>query len=124
MLIEAVGTLAIIAGVLAFAYACVWSFVTLKAETGSVFSLSVIAGVFVFYNLWVKIGNGDAAFHNYVIGLIALAVVALDAWMTYEEHGGRTALARIISSLYGVLAVIAYVGLFYNRGGKQNENKK
>ncbi len=124
MLIEAVGTLAIIAGVLAFAYACVWSFMTLKAETGSVFSLSVIAGVFVFYNLWVKIGNGDAAFHNYVIGLLALAVIALDVWMTYEQHGSKAALARAISSIYGVLAVLAYMALFYNRGGKQNDDKK
>ncbi len=124
MLIEAIGMLAIIAGVLAFAYACVWSARTLKADTGSIFNLSMIAGVFVFYNLVVKIHNGNASFLNYVIGLIALAIVVLDALAVYGEHGGRTALARILSAVYGALAVAAIALFLYDnsnkkRGGKQ-----
>lgn len=59
VLIEAVGMLVIVAGVLVFGLACAWSARTLKRETGSVFSPSVIAGAFVFYNLIVKIGNGS-----------------------------------------------------------------
>lgn len=84
MLIEAIGLVVILAGVFTFAVACAWSVQTLKRETGSVFSLSIIAGAFVFYNLIVKIGNGDAAFHNYVIGLVALVVIALDTRIVWE----------------------------------------
>ncbi len=124
MLVEAVGMLVIAACVLAFAYACVWSAQTLKANTRSVFNLSMISGVFVFYNLVVKIHNGDAAFHNYIIGLIALAIIVLDALAVYNEHGGRTALARVLSAVYGALAVAAIAFLLYDnsnkkRGGKQ-----
>jgi len=124
MLVEAIGMLAIAAGVLIFAYACIWSARTLKAETGNVFNLSMIAGVFAFYNLVVKIHNGNASFLNYAIGLIALAVIALDALAVYNEHGGRTALAHILSAVYGALAVAAIAFLLYDnsnkkRGGKQ-----
>lgn len=89
MLIEAIGLLVIVAGTLAFAAVCAWSVRTLKRETGSVFSLSMIAGAFAFYNLAAKIGNGDAALHNYVIGLIALAVIALDALASENSTGTR-----------------------------------
>jgi len=64
MLVEAVGLVIVIGGFIAFAAGCAWSGQTLKKETGSVFSLSIIAGAFAFYNLVVKIGNGDAAFHQ------------------------------------------------------------
>ncbi len=124
MLIEAIGTFAIIAGILVFAFACAWSYNTLKTETGSVLGLSVIAGAFAFYNLIVKIGNGDAVFHHYVIGLIALAVMALEAWMTYEEYGSKAALARVLSSVYGALALAALALLFFGGGGKKQDNKK
>lgn len=127
MLVEAMGMVAIIAGLVVFASACVWSFQTLKANTGGVFNPSMIAGIFVFYNLVVKTGNGDAAFHNYIIGLIALAVVVLDALAVCGQHDGKTALARVLSAVYGALifAVIAFV-LFdsSNRGGKKHEDEK
>jgi len=124
MLIEVIGMLAIVAGVLIFACACAWSVMTLKADTGGVFNLSMIAGVFAFYNLVVKIHNGDAMLHNYVIGLIALAIIVLDALAVYGEHDGKTALARILSAVYGALAVAAIAFFLFDnnnkkRGGKQ-----
>lgn len=64
MLVEAAGFVIVIGGFIVFAAVCAWSAQTLKKETGSVFSLSIIAGAFAFYNLVVKIGNGDAAFHT------------------------------------------------------------
>ena len=125
MLVEAIGMLTIIAGLVVFACACVWSFKTLKANTGSVFNLSMIAGIFVFYNLVVKTGNGDAAFHNYIIGLIALVVVVLDALAVYGQHGGKTALARVLSAVYGALIFAAIAFMLFdssNRGGKKHED--
>lgn len=122
MLIEVIGMLAILAGLLIFAYACVWSARTLKADTGSVFNLSMIAGVFAFYNLFVKIGNGDAVFHNYIIGLIALAVILLDALAVYGEHGGKTALARILSAVYGALIFAAVAFLLYDSSNRKHDD--
>ena len=124
MLIEAIGLVVILAGVFAFAAACAWSAQTLKRETGSVFSLSIIAGAFVFYNLIVKIGNGDAAFHNYVIGLIALAVIALDTRIVWEQHGRKAALARAFSSVYGALVLVVIAMFFFGGGGKKQDDKK
>ena len=124
MLIEAVGMFTIAAGVFAFAAVCAWPAQTLKKETGSVFSLSIIAGAFVFYNLIVKIGNGDAAFHNYVIGLIALAVIAVDAWSVREQYGSKAALARAFSSLYGALVLVVIAALFFGGGVKKQDDKK
>lgn len=124
MLIEAIGLLIIVAGVLAFTTACAWSAQTLKEETGGVFSLSMIAGAFVFYNLIVKVRNGDAAFHNYVIGLIALAVIALDALSVREQHGNKAALARALSSVYGALALAVLAMFFFNGGGKKHDGKE
>ena len=124
MLIEAVGMLAIAAGVFVFANASKWSVQTLKQETGSVFSLSVIAGAFVFYNLLVKIGNGDAAFHNYVIGLIALAVIVLDTRIVWEKYGRKAALARAFSSVYGALALVVITVFFFSGGGKKHDDKQ
>lgn len=124
MLIEAVGMLAIAAGVFVFAIACKWSVQTLKQETGSVFSLSVIAGALVFYNLLVKIGNGDAAFHNYVIGLIALAVIVLDTRIVWEKYGRKAALARAFSSVYGALALVVITAFFFSGGGKKHDDKQ
>ena len=124
MLIEAIGLVVIVAGVFAFAAACAWSAQTLKRETGSVFSFSIIAGAFVFYNLVVKIHNGDAAFHNYVIGLIALAVIALDTWSTQEQYGNKAALARAFSSVYGALVLVVIAALFFGGGGKKQDDKK
>lgn len=124
MLIEAIGLVVIVAGVFAFAAACAWSAQTLKRETGSVFSFSVIAGAFVFYNLVVKIGNGDAAFHNYVIGLIALAVIALDTRIVWEQHGRKAALARAFSSVYGALALVVITMFFFGGGGRKQDDKK
>ena len=124
MLIEAIGLVVIVAGVFAFGAACAWSVRTLKQETGSVFSLSVIAGAFAFYNLIVKIGNGDAVFHNYVIGLIALAVIALDTRIVWEQHGRKAALARAFSSVYGALALVVITMLFFGGGGRKQDDKK
>lgn len=124
MLIEAIGLLMIVAGVLAFAAVCAWSVRTLKRETGSVFSLSMIAGAFAFYNLVVKIGNGDAALHNYVIGLIALAVIALDALSVREQYGNKAALARALSSVYGALALAVLAMFFFGGGGKKHDSEK
>ena len=124
MLIEAVGMIAIAAGVFLFAVACAWSVRTLKQETGSVFSLSVIAGAFVFYNLVVKIGNGDAALHNYVIGLTALAVIALDTRIVWEQYGRKAALARAFSSVYGALVLVVIAMFFFGGGGKKRDDKK
>ena len=124
MLIEAVGMLAIEAGVLIFGLACAWSARTLKRETGYIFSPSVIAGAFVFYNLIVKIGNGDAAFHNYVIGLLALAVIAVDALAVREQYGTEAALARAFSSVYGALVLIVIAMFFFGGGGKKQDDKK
>ena len=125
MLIEAVGMLVIAAGVLAFGLACAWSVRTLKRETGYIFSPSVIAGAFVFYNLIVKIGNGDAALHNYVIGLLALAVIAVDALAVREQYGTETALARAFSSVYGALVLIVIAAFFFGgAGGKKDDREK
>ena len=124
MLIEAIGFVVIVAGVFAFAAACAWAVQTLKRETGSVFSLSIIAGALVFYNLIVKIGNGDAAFHNYAIGLIALAVIALDTRIVWEQHGRKAALARAFSSVYGALALVVITMFFFGGGGKKQDDKK
>lgn len=123
MLIEALGLIWILAMFIAFVFACAWSWQTLKDETGSVFSLSMIAGALVFYNLVVKIGNGDAAFHNYVIGLIGLAVIALDSLTVREKYGNKAALARALSSVYGALALAAYALFFFGRG-QSHDGKK
>ncbi len=50
--------------------------------------------------------------------------IVLDALAVYGEHGGRTALARVLSAVYGALAVAAIAFLLYDnsnkkRGGKQ-----
>ena len=124
MLIEAIGFIMVIGGFLAFAGVCAWSARTLKQETGNVFNLSIIAGAFVFYNLVVKIGNGDAAFHNYVIGLIALAVIALDTLSVREQYGNKVALARALSSVYGALALAVLAMFFFGGGGKKHDDKK
>lgn len=124
MLIEAIGLLMIVAGAFAFAAVCAWSVRTLKRETGSVFNLSMIAGAFAFYNLVVKIGNGDAVFHNYVIGLIALAVIALDALSVREQYGNKAALARALSSVYGALALAVLAMFFFGGGGKKHDREK
>ena len=124
MLIEAVGFVMVIGGFIAFAAVCAWSAQTLKKETGSVCNLSIIAGAFAFYNLVVKIGNGDAAFHNYVIGLIALAVIALDTLSVREQYGNRVALARALSSVYGALALALLAMFFFGGGGKKHDDRK
>ena len=124
MLIEAVGFVMVIGGFIAFAAVCAWSAQTLKKETGSVFNLSIIAGAFAFYNLVVKIGNGDAAFHNYVIRLIALAVIALDTLSVREQYGNRVALARALSSVYGALALALLAMFFFGGGGKKHDDRK
>lgn len=124
MLIEAIGLLMIVAGAFAFAAVCAWSVRTLKRETGSVFNLSMIAGAFAFYNLVVKIGNGDAALHNYVIGLTALAVIALDALSVREQYGNKAALARALSSVYGALALAVLAMVFFGGGGKKHDREK
>lgn len=124
MLIEAVGLVMVIGACIAFAAVSAWSAQTLKKETGSVFNLSIIAGAFAFYNLVVKIGNGDAAFHNYVIGLIALAVIVLDTLSVREQYGNRVALARALSSVYGALALAVLAMFFFGGGGKKHDDRK
>ena len=127
MLIEAIGLVVIVAGVIAFAYACAWSVRTLQKEIGYVFNPSVIAGAFVFYNLIVKIGNGDAAFHNYVIGLIALAFIVVDTCAVRDQYGNKAALARAFSSVYGALVLIVIATVFFGGAGvkeKKDDDKK
>lgn len=124
MLIEAVGFVLIIGGLFAFAAVCAWSAQTLKQETGGIVNPSIFAGAFVFYHLVVKVCNGDAALHNYIIGLAALAVIAVDAFSVREQYGNRVALARALSSVYGALALAMLAMFLFGGGGKKHDDKK
>ena len=123
MLIETVGILGLVAGFVILICASVWSAWILNTNTGGVFNPSMIAGIFVFY-LALKIRYGEAAFQTYVIGLIALGVIILDAVTVYKKYGGRTALARILSAVYGVLIFLAIAFFSYNSSNRRRQNRK